>query len=82
MKSKNNLFPDKPMIYESPDKGKTVYARELGSLERTLVFEDKEAKRIQSRYNSLKQIAELAEHDSEIDTALTELELLYAKKKV
>jgi glutaredoxin len=27
----------KPKIYESPDKGKTVYERDFGSLERTLV---------------------------------------------
>ena len=29
----------KPLIYESPDKGKTVYAREFGSLERKLIKE-------------------------------------------
>jgi hypothetical protein len=27
----------KPKIYESPDKGQTVYARDFGSTERTLV---------------------------------------------
>jgi glutaredoxin 3 len=27
----------KPKIYESPDKGKTIYERDFGSLERTLV---------------------------------------------
>ena len=27
----------KPKIYESPDKGKTVYERDFGSRERTLV---------------------------------------------
>jgi len=27
----------KPKIYESPDKGKTIYERDFGSIERTLV---------------------------------------------
>jgi hypothetical protein len=27
----------KPKIYESPDKGQTVYSRDFGSTERTLV---------------------------------------------
>jgi hypothetical protein len=27
-------------IYESPDKGKTVYEREMGSLERTITYSE------------------------------------------
>lgn len=32
-----NLTPNVPLIYESPDGGKTIYARERGSSERTLL---------------------------------------------
>ena len=32
------------MIYESPDKGETVYSREIGTTERTLVSESNKAK--------------------------------------
>ena len=32
-----NETTKKPMIFESPDKGKTVYAREFGSKERKLI---------------------------------------------
>jgi hypothetical protein len=38
---KNPFKSDKPLVYESPDSGKTVYSRELGKTERTLVKEDK-----------------------------------------
>lgn len=34
------------MIYESPDKGKTVYAREFGKSERTLVSQPDEKTQI------------------------------------
>jgi hypothetical protein len=33
------MEPDKMYIYESPDKGKTVYQREHGSSQRTLIPE-------------------------------------------
>lgn len=32
----------KQYIYESPDKGKTIYRREFGSLERELVSNQKQ----------------------------------------
>lgn len=32
-----NLRPNVPLIYESPDGGKTIYAREFNSLEKKLV---------------------------------------------
>ena len=34
------------MIYESPDRGKTVYARELGKSEKTLVSQSDEKTQI------------------------------------
>ena len=36
--SQLDMFEElKPKIYESPDKGQTVYSRDFGSTERTLV---------------------------------------------
>ena len=36
----NKSDDDRVWIYESPDKGKTVYRREFGKTERELVIED------------------------------------------
>tara|TARA_B100002019_G_C20753513_1_gene349643 strand:+ start:234 stop:392 length:159 start_codon:yes stop_codon:yes gene_type:complete len=43
----NKLFEntgrdDRVWIYESPDKGKTIYRREFGSTERELVVNDED----------------------------------------
>ena len=38
-----NLKPGATYIYESPDRGETVYAREQGSNERTLIGQSWEA---------------------------------------
>ena len=42
-----NLTPGATYIYESPDGGETVYAREQGSTERVLIGQS---------YNSLQQV--------------------------
>ena len=36
----NKSDDDKIWIYESPDKGKTIYRREFGETERELVVDD------------------------------------------
>jgi len=41
----------KPKIYESPDKGKTVYEREFGSTERKLVQTDVVKTSVQQQWN-------------------------------
>jgi hypothetical protein len=34
----------KPKIYESPDKGETIYSRDIGCKERTLIHQSEKAK--------------------------------------
>ena len=75
---KNNV------IYESPDGGKTVYVRELGSTVRNLFSIDSEWKKEQElseRWMRLKQIVFMADTDATLNDALTRLEILYALKK-
>lgn len=38
----NKSDDDKVWIYESPDKGKTIYRREFGETERELVVDDED----------------------------------------
>ena len=38
----NKSVDDRVWIYESPDKGKTIYRREFGSKERELVINDED----------------------------------------
>ena len=68
------------MIYESPDKGKTVYAREHGSSIRTLHgtydrFEN--AIRLEKRKERLLKICKLAETNPTLNDQLLKLEELY-----
>lgn len=47
-----DMFEDlKPKIYESPDKGKTVYERDFGSTERKLVEKDIIKSSVQQQWN-------------------------------
>lgn len=39
IKGENKIVEDAKWIYESPDKGKTVYKRKIGSSKRILVNE-------------------------------------------
>jgi hypothetical protein len=67
-------------IYESPDGGKTVYAREHGSSDRILVNSRDyvgETNRIMKRRNLLLKICELAETNPTINDQLLKLEELY-----
>ena len=67
-------------IYESPDGGKTVYAREHGSSDRILVGGRDfigETDRIIKRRNRLLKICELAETNPTINDQLLKLEELY-----
>jgi hypothetical protein len=53
------------MIYESPDGGKTVYARERGSSNRVLIRTDdavEETKKLLNRQKRLMKIVELVYH--------------------
>jgi hypothetical protein len=67
-------------IYESPDGGKTVYAREHGSSDRILVSGRDyiaETRRIVKRRKLLEKICELAETNPTINDQLLKLEELY-----
>ena len=75
---------DEVLVYESPDGGKTVYARKRGSLERHLVYEDPVWKREQSiteRWMKLKAAVFMADSDPTINDAINKVELLYTLKK-
>lgn len=60
-------------IFESPDGGKTVYARQSGSSERTLIKSDNKT----SRWMKFREIVELAETDPTLDAILLQAETIY-----
>jgi hypothetical protein len=65
------------MIYESPDGGKTVYARESGSSNRVLVRKDdtvEETKKLLARRDRLTKICELAKTVPALNDQLEKLE--------
>lgn len=75
---------DDSLIYESPDGGKTVYARKRGSLDRHLHWEDpvwKKEQELSTRWMKLKEAVFMADSDPTLNDALTKLEMLYALKK-
>ena len=68
------------MIYESPDGGKTIYARERGSSDRVLIRTDnavEETKKLLNRQKRLMKIVELAETVPPINDQLEKLEEIY-----
>ena len=71
------------MIYESPDGGKTVFARESGSTEKVMISQDPAIayrNKIAKRSNRLLTILKLSETDSTLNDALEALETLYIIK--
>ena len=68
------------MIYESPDGGKTVYARERGSSNRVLIRTDdavEETKKLLNRQKRLIKIVELAGTVPALNDQLEKLEEIY-----
>jgi hypothetical protein len=68
------------MIYESPDGGKTIYARERGSSDRVLIRTDdavEETKKLLNRQKRLIKIVELAETVPALNDQLEKLEQIY-----
>ena len=63
-------------IFESPDGGKTVYARQHGDVRRELVSEPTQAKTA-ARWVNLRGAVELAETNETINTILCQLEVMY-----
>lgn len=72
------------LVYESPDGGKTVYARKHGSSERQLHWVDpvwKQEQEITERWMKLKAVVFMADSDPTINDAISKVEMLYALKK-
>lgn len=70
-------------IYESPDGGQTVYAREIGSDTRFIVKQNSaiiERQKIAVRANRLMTILKQSETDITLRDALEQLEALYILK--
>ena len=64
------------LIYESPDGGKTIYARQPGFRERVLVHEAPEVQ-TKRRWLQLKEAVELAENNKTLDDAISQVEMIY-----
>ena len=77
------VISEAQLIYESPDGGKTIYAREIGTDVKFLVKRDPyviERQRIAKRANRLLAILKVAETDITLNDALEQLEALYLLK--
>jgi hypothetical protein len=78
--TRSNTIVKGATIYESPDGGKTIYARERGSSDRVLIRSDnmfeEVNKRIEKRDRLLK-ILELAETVPALNDQLEKLEEIY-----
>jgi len=75
---------DEGLVFESPNGGKTIYARKRGSLDRRIVHEDpiwKKEQELSERWIRLKEAVFMADSDPTLNDALTKLEILYALKK-
>jgi hypothetical protein len=74
------------IIYESPDGGKTVYARKSGEPpnSRTLHSIDpvwKKEQEIKLRWANLKEAVYMADTDPTLNDAISKVEMLYDLKK-
>ena len=74
------------IIYESPDGGKTVYARKSGEPpnSRTLHSIDpawKKEQELNVRWANLKEPVFMADTDPTLNDAISKVEMLYALKK-
>ena len=75
-----NLKPDTKYIYESPDGGKTVYAREHGSNDRTLVgysYDKLESDKKKDQLELWKNILAESENNEALKKALNNAILIY-----
>lgn len=73
-----------PVVYESPDGGNTVYARNLGETVRHLHHVNPiylKEQELYHRWERLKPAVYLADTDPTLNDALEKLEMLYALKK-
>lgn len=76
----NTIASAAATIYESPDGGKTVYARQRGSSNRVLIRTDnavEETNQLRKRLTKLTKIIELAETVPALNDQLEKLEQIY-----
>jgi hypothetical protein len=64
------------LVYESPDGGNTVYARQAGSIERTLVYKSP-ASHLINRHALWRDILSIAPQYPSLDKAIRDAELIY-----
>ena len=67
-------FDDENFIYESPDKGSTIYRRRINTMERELIR--REPNNLFT-YTAFREIKELSETNTSIRKALDNLLLIY-----
>jgi len=60
-------------IFESPDGGKTVYARQSGASQRTMIRSDDKT----SRWMNFRSILELADTEPTLNNILEQAEITY-----
>ncbi len=74
------LTPGATYVYESPDGGETVYAREIGSTERRLIGKSYKAvlkEELNSEVELFKKIHMAAKNDPILKEAIERVKLLY-----
>lgn len=64
-------------VYESPDKGNTVYARTIGSGERTLVHSES-VQHWRARWYEWEDILRAAEDNPALNDLIKQAEMVYA----
>lgn len=78
------MKPDTKYIYESPDGGDTVYAREVGKTERVMIGQNTRAKSLIEKIQEDKlwgEIRRMAETDQGIADLLDRARVYYQLKK-
>ena len=79
-----NLKPGAIYIYESPDGGETVYAREAGSTNREMIGQSTKAKSLLEKMQEDKlwgEIRRVAKQDIILQNMLNEVEVYFRLKK-
>lgn len=64
------------IIYESPDGGKTIYARQPGMRDRVMIHEAPEVQ-TKRRWLQLQDAVILAETNKTLDDAISQVEMIY-----
>lgn len=79
-----NLKPGAIYIYESPDGGETVYAREVGNSDRVMIGQSTKAKGLLEKMQEDKLWSEIrftAKQDIILQNMLNEVEVYFKLKK-